>query len=112
MLLGASSYVIKRKQGGEYVNGLWVEGTTQSIVIVASIQPFSGRDLLIMPEGLASRKPVKVFTKTYLETADVSKQPDQIIYRNEVYTIVRTQFYNDFAPIPHNCYIAYTSEVE
>lgn len=112
MLIGAASYTVKRKEGGEYVNGVWVSGKETSFVIVASIQPFSGKDLLIMPEGMRSKKPVKVFTKHILRTADIEDNPDSIMYGGKPYQLAVTQYYNVNAPLPHGCYVAYASEVE
>lgn len=49
--MGGKPYQVTRSGGGEYVKGEWVEIAQQTLQIVASIQPLSGREIERLPEG-------------------------------------------------------------
>lgn len=71
MLLGAVTITRRRVAAGSRgSDGRWTNGASTDTSIVASVQPAGGEDLQLLPEGLRSRRAVKVYTTTELEVAD------------------------------------------
>lgn len=73
-----SSFTIRRKTAGSYVNGFWVEGSESTFVIQASVQPVTGLELQALPEARRNSQVVKFYTDTLLLTAspDGATNPD------------------------------------
>ena len=63
-------FLVIRKQPGSYVNGHWVNGTAELFEIQASVQPMSGKDMEMLPEGRRGSQAVKIYTSTQLRTVD------------------------------------------
>jgi hypothetical protein len=60
---------VKRKTAGSYVNGFWVAGTDTTLTIKASVQPLSGKDIELLPEGKRLAGGYKLFTNDSLKVA-------------------------------------------
>ena len=60
---------VKRKTAGSYVNGFWVAGTDTTLTIKASVQPLSGKDIELLPEGKRLAGGYKLFTNDTLKVA-------------------------------------------
>lgn len=71
---------IKRKQGGGYVDGKWVEGSDTDVVIKASIQPLTPEEMQELPEGRRSDEAFKMYTKTKLFT--ITDQNPEYVWIN------------------------------
>ena len=56
-----SDAVLHRYSTGDYVDGVWVEGTITDTDIRASIQPLNAGDYRLLPEGNSSQRGWKVF---------------------------------------------------
>ena len=73
---------VYRSAGGDYNDaGEWeATGPDTSFAIVGSVQPLSGRDRELLPEGVRSDQVVKIYTETALQTdsEDSSTKADQI----------------------------------
>lgn len=110
--VGAASYKAKRYLEGEYVDGLWVQGDTKWIRIVASIQPFTGEELLSLPEGMRSRRPVQIWSQQRLRTGKTNVEPDEVLYEGEWYEIQEIDSHNSRAPISHGLYVGLRKEIE
>lgn len=69
MLLGATTITRRRySAGSRATTGYWTEGATTDTSITASVQPASGEDLQVLPEGERTRRAIKVYTTTELRT--------------------------------------------
>lgn len=66
-----ASFLVKRSQGGEYVDGIW-NGNAESeeITIRAVVQPMTARDLQMLEEGRRFTESKRVYTDTLLRTTD------------------------------------------
>jgi len=61
---------VTRYAGGGYVDGLYVNGSTSTLNITASVQPLQPRELLLLPEGERFREHVWIITQTELKTVN------------------------------------------
>jgi len=95
-----ATFTRKRRAGGSYVDGRWVDGAAEPDVdLVASVQPVSGRDLLRLPEGLRTRDTIAVITNGELRTANETAglQADRLVVGGEEWEIVAL---DDWTTIP------------
>ena len=64
---------INRPQNdGEYVNGWWVEPVVDTFDVKANIQPLRGQELENLPEAQRTKKAIRVYVETKLQTASES----------------------------------------
>jgi hypothetical protein len=61
------SLTIKRKVPGSYVNGLFVPGAEAQVTIIGSVQPVTGDELKLLPEGNQDREKRKIYTTSELK---------------------------------------------
>lgn len=54
--------VIYRRTQGSYVDGDWVEGSTQDITIQANVQPLKDYEIYMMPESERTRDWQKIYS--------------------------------------------------
>jgi len=71
-MLGAQAYIVKRRAAGTYTNGTFVPGAESQISIKGSVQPLSGSELLLLPEGERVRAKCKMYSHDGLKTASVN----------------------------------------
>lgn len=76
----------KRKAGGAYSSGRWVEGTESDVAFRASVQPLSERELLALPEGRRTLETYKIFSDTQLNTVG-SQNPDEVVLNGERFEV-------------------------
>ena len=79
--------LIKRKTGGGYVDGQYVEGNDVDIFIKASIQPASQEEMQELPEGRRSDEVFKMYTKTKMFTV-TEENPDHLFINGNEYEVV------------------------
>lgn len=65
-----SALTIVRPGAGAYVSGVWVPGATGNIGIQGSIQPASGKDLQLLPEGRRVEAAYAVYTVSQVLLGD------------------------------------------
>lgn len=90
MTILRSTFTIKRLTPGAYVNGFWVEGSSSTFNILATVQPVSGLEMQSLPEGRRESQAVKIYTSTQLRTIEDSKNPDILLafgYEFEIATV-------------------------
>jgi hypothetical protein len=78
---------IIRTTPGQYVDGKWVEGTEVNVPIMASVQPVTAEDQIVMPAGKRLSDYVKVYTSTELVplSEGSQQQPDRLVWRGKQY---------------------------
>lgn len=89
-------YTVTRTVAGSYAGGLYTPGSTSSFSIEASVQPVTGRDLKVLPEGHHSEEMVKIFTKTELKTRSPGFDPDKVAIGGETYEVKNVQAWTAF----------------
>ena len=82
-----SAQTVMRQTGGGYVRGEWVDGTQAVVTIYGSVQPVSGQELLVLPEGRRTSEVVKVYTDSELNTSEIGQDPDRMMWRGHLYEI-------------------------
>lgn len=103
-----SPLTVYRWTDGAYVNGRWVEATQTTIPITASIQPTTGEDTQLVPEGRNPQKTYKLYTSTPIKTIS-DTNPDQIEIFGERYEVIQVfpwQNNANFAIVNHYKFIA------
>lgn len=85
--LKSGSYVVTRFGGGDYVEGAYVAGETETLTIEASVQPASGKELQRLPEGERTSDYLSVWTQTELFGRQESKSPDRILVDGYTYEV-------------------------
>lgn len=81
---------VTRRAAGTRTDGFYTPGTASTVTIpIVSLQPISGRELMRMPEGWRTREPVRVFTKSPLQTAAEpdGRSPDTFSYNGATYEV-------------------------
>lgn len=82
--------VITRQTPGAYVNGVYIAGVNSTLNILASVQPVSGEDQVVLPEGKRLSDFVKVYTDTELLIVNelTNQQPDKLTWRGHIYECI------------------------
>ena len=67
---------VKRFEQGEYVKGVWKDGTSSSITIKANVQPvIRSYDTILLPDGDKSKEAIKIFTTFELRQVQAGESP-------------------------------------
>ena len=111
-LLGTASYTVTRRAAGARATtgpsrGEFIEGAATTFSMVASIQPLSGHEAQLLPEGVRDAAAFKCYTESQLQTAeqDGATQADSVSYRGQSYTVTVEQPYPDAPGLRHRKYI-------
>lgn len=66
----ASPLTITRQGAGSYVSGIWTPGADGTITIQAVIQPLSGKERQLMPEGIRDSGKWRVWSRNEIMNGD------------------------------------------
>ena len=78
-LFSSGTYVVTREGGvGSIADGDWTPAATGTINIDAGVQPLSGNDLKMLPEGQHAENMMKLYTSTELYTVRGDIGPDLV----------------------------------
>lgn len=106
------TYTVTRYGSGTYSNGVLVAGSTSTISVVASVQPVTGRDLQVLPEGQHSIETKVVYTTTELKSRDASNAGDRISIGGESWEVFRVEKIEAFGGnLSGNHYKAFVSRL-
>lgn len=105
-----SPQVIVRQSPGAHVDGNWVPGIETPIMIQASVQPLSDKDMkmLTLPQGRVMTDVMRIYTGEELITVEdkgANQQPDKLIWRGTAYEL-SSKFVWQSGVIPHYKYFA------
>lgn len=105
-----SPQVIVRQSPGSHVNGNWVPGIETPVIIQASVQPLSDKDMkmITLPAGRVYADVVRIYTALELVTLEdkgENQQPDKLIWRGNAYEL-SSGFPWQSGVIPHYKYFA------
>jgi hypothetical protein len=81
---------IIRTTPGQYVDGKWVEGASVTLTILASVQPVTAEDQVVMQGGKRLSDYVKAYTSTEIIplSENNQQQPDRLIWRGRQYECI------------------------
>jgi hypothetical protein len=89
-ILGQEAITLRRRAAGTRgTDGRWDAGASTDSTIRASVQPASGDDLAILPEGLRMKRGKRVYTKTELRVGslDDGTDADRLVIDSTVYQV-------------------------
>lgn len=71
-------YQVTRTLAGDHATGQYVPGSTSTFNVTASVQPFSGRETVVLPEGVRTEDVRVLWTATELRVHDDDTDPDVV----------------------------------
>jgi hypothetical protein len=88
---------VARQQPGTYVKGRYVEPNPTEFFPVVSVQPVTGKEQLLLPEGVRTRQTVKIYSKMRLMTSSqsTSQRADIVNYKNQNYEVFTVEDWTD-----------------
>ena len=89
------TYTITRYSTPVYVQGRLTAGTTTSFSIVAAIQPLTGMNMSLLPEGSRNDNTKVLFTSTELQTAG-DAEPDSLTIKSIEYVVASVEQFDGF----------------
>ena len=101
-ILGQETITLRRRAAGTRGDdGRWIAGASSDAPIKASVQPASGDDLAILPEGLRQRRGKRVYTRTALlvGSLDDGTDADRLVIDGTVYQVQHVE--RERTVIPH-----------
>lgn len=85
------TYTVTRTPTGSYTLGRYTPGTPTTFTITASVQPFGGREIKVLPEGQFAEDVRVLFTATELFTMSPADVPDTISIGSENYSVFKIE---------------------
>lgn len=101
--LMTETLTVERRGPGVWVNGRYEKGSKSCHNIKASVQPMSGDETKILPEGRRSSESMKIYTYDRLFMSDESKQiaADVIKHDGKFFEIHMVQNWKIGTDLPH-----------
>lgn len=85
------TYTVTRYATGSYTAGRWAPGAPSTLNIDACIQPLTGRDLKILPEGRRADETLVLYTKTLLRVPSQGGGADQVSISGVMYEVIHVE---------------------
>lgn len=106
-LIKFSDVEVTRRNSGDYIDGDWVEGTTETFIAQLKVQPIKPFELMQLPESERSREWLKVYCNTHnLRSqvegvdgwdADEFPWPSVVDGKDYVFKVMKTYRFKDSA---------------
>lgn len=95
-----SQYTVTRTAAGDYIDGRWVDGSTSTFTVMASIQPMRLGEVQKLPEALRTRETRKFRSDTAVRIAnETNKTPsDTISVDGETWEVMQASHWFDHSP--------------
>lgn len=102
-LMRASTVVVTRRAAGGHVDGVWTPGAESTFTVRGSLQPLTGRELLVVPEGERGRARWALYTTTELQTADeaAATDADRVAWRGRSLVVVKVEDWSHMGRLAH-----------
>ncbi len=92
-LFTSGTYTVTRRATGSLANGDWTPGASSTFTVEADLQPLSGNDLKILPEGQHGEEMQKLYLSVELFTARLDKEADQITIDGAEWKVINVRKY-------------------
>ncbi len=89
-IFSTGTYTITRTATDSYASGVRTAGATTTLTADMSIQPLSGRDLKILPEGRRPEDIRKIWTRTALL---LEPNADKITIGSETFEVFKVDYF-------------------
>lgn len=88
---------VARQQPGTYDRGRYVEPNPTEFFPMASVQPVTGKEQLLLPEGVRTRQTIKLYTPTRLMTSSQStvQRADVVRYKSQDFEVFTVEDWTD-----------------
>jgi hypothetical protein len=86
-----SPFTVTRTAEGSRPNGRYTPGSASTFPIIASVQPVSGRELMILPEAQHVEEVRVVYTATEIKTREPGYEPDKVTIDGAAWTVIRAE---------------------
>ena len=95
--------VTQPTEGGEYVNGRYVPGEKRIVFNMASVQPLSGSEIQMLPEGRRNMEAINIFTELRMFVSDEknNRKASLIEYDGKNYEVHKVDNWAIGTDIPH-----------
>lgn len=90
------TYTVTRRAAGTYVDGVLVLGSSSTFTIDACVQPATGRQIRVLPEGQRSDETIAIWTTTALRTRDAAGAADEISYKGVTFVVANVKQWEAF----------------
>lgn len=87
---------IFRKTAGSRINGKWVDGVEQEVIIQANVQPLKPYEISLMPEADRTRNWIRVYTANYIQTlkeGEGGHAADEFTWNGERYKMMKVDIW-------------------
>ena len=92
------TYTVTRKGAATYLKGRLIAASTSTFTITASIQPLTGRDMSLLPEGSRADNTKSLYTTTQLNTVGAA-EPDSLTIDSVEFEVVNVEKWEGFGEI-------------
>jgi hypothetical protein len=92
---GTGTYTVTRTLPRALVRGVAQAPSTSTFSVAASVQPATGRDVAVLPEGLNLTDVIQIFTAVELKVAGDGCEDDAITYRGARYEVKHVERYDE-----------------
>jgi hypothetical protein len=101
------TYQVTRGTSNGYdVHGRAIADTTSTFYIIASVQPLTGRDLLVLTEGQRGEETQWLYTSTEMRTRQTAQAPDVVTVNGKPWTLMSVETWVTPDEIFYRCKIA------
>lgn len=103
---------VTREQPGQYVDGIWQPGTSETLTARCSVQPIGVNDMDLLPEGRRDRQAFALYGKTELRMADDNAETnaDRVEIDGAMFEVVHVELWKN--GIINHCRALVTKEAE
>lgn len=90
--LGGVAVTRLRAAVGAYANGYWQAGTSVTDAITCSVQPMTGRDLQVLPEGQRADEVQVFYSNSELRTREPQQwDADTLLFAGVTWRVIRVK---------------------
>lgn len=94
-LVNKTPVTIQRHALGSYVDGNWVEGVEEDVVINANVHPFSDYQVMLLPEADRTKSWMWLFTSDLVRQKKEGQWgADRFLWQGDLYEILAVSTYS------------------
>lgn len=82
---------VTRTKAGQYVNGIWQAGQSETFTVQTSVQPTNNNDVIKLPEGRRLNQSYALYTAVPLIAAIDGVNSDKVVIYGQTYEIMHTE---------------------
>lgn len=81
---------VQTSPAGSYVDGIWVEPVRTNMTVIASVQPMTAKEVLLLPEGDRQKEAMKLYSTYRFKTQKDGEMEtsDYVIIDGRTYMVI------------------------